>query len=605
MPDLRAIVQEAVRTRQFGPAEQTFLRIIRSDPANAEAWQWLGVCLRMQGRAPEAVQANQKAVQMRPRSVPALVELGLSLHQNHRIEDAMSAYQQALSIQPDNPVAMMHLGRAHLDQFNPTEAIRLLKESLKKQPANIDGQSLLAQAFLARGLPKESVKILRGVLQARPNNAPLMCMMAAALRLAGEDDEALSLLEQAGSIQPGLSGPIAGQAQILESRREYAKADALVAAAVRRGMRTPDIAEAFARQAKRTERQQEAIDFIHQTLESAGTSLQPYTRSMLLMNLGDLLETQKRFSEAFAAYKASNDLYPQTFTAEGHNSTINQLLEAYSADRFATLARSTCDSELPVYIVGMPRSGTSLVEQILASHPSVFGAGELNDLATMQLTAHRRFGFADRHPQNAGDFTTEILNQLANEELENLRGRADQTEGTSRTSPLLRVTDKMPGNYYNIGFAARLFPRTRVIYCRRHPMDNCLSCYTTALSPLHSYSNNLLNLAVAYRTHLRVMEHWKTLAPVPIMEVRYESLVENPEPIVRAMLEFLDLPWDGACMRHHETRRVVHTASMDQARKPIYRSSVARWKHYESELQPLREALGEVVDQWEAEQSRV
>ncbi len=599
MMDPRVILAQAAKTGDYSHAEHTFRSILSKNPRDLDTAQWLGVVLRLQGKTLDALALHEKVASARPQSVPAQVEYGLSLHQAGRVDSAVTAYQSALALQPQNPIALMHLGRAHLDLFNPGEAIRVFKEALKVQPANFEVMALLAQAYLSRGLPVEAVKLFRQLLGVRPGNARLMCSLAAALRLVGEDDEALGLLEKAAGIDPSLSGAIAGQVQLLESRKEYGRADALLDAALHRGLRSADIVEAFARQAKRTGRQDEAIAMLQPLV--ASDKVPPYVRSMLSIAMGELLESQKNYPAAFAAYRAGNELFPRTFSNEQLHGTIEKMLTMYSADKLRTYARSGSTSELPFYIVGMPRSGTSLVEQILASHPNVHGAGELNHIATMQLTAQRRFGLKEKHPLNAGEFTAKILDELAAEEIATLRGMASEAGFDKRGTELTRVTDKMPGNYHALGFISRLFPKTRVIYCRRHPMDNCLSCYTTSLSPLHSYANDPVNVAETYKQHLRLMAHWRAINVLPILEVRYESLVADPEPIVRQMLEFAGLSWDDACMRHHETQRVVHTASMDQARKPIYKSSVARWKRFEEFLGPMRQALGTVVDDWEAE----
>jgi hypothetical protein len=242
-------------------------------------------------------------------------------------------------------------------------------------------------------------------------------------------------------------------------------------------------------------------------------------------------------------------------------------------------------SELPVFIVGMPRSGTSLVEQILASHPSVMGAGELRDIGRCAERLKTRLNSTEDYPACLVELDQETASELAEQYLERLK---------SICTDEIRVTDKMPGNFLRLGLVAMLLPGARVIHCRRHPLDVCLSCYFQDFirrSGL-SYAFDLQNLGEYHTQYAKLMEHWRHVLPLRLLEVDYEQLVDEPEKMSRHLVEFCGLPWDPACLEYHKTQRNVWTASSWQVRQPIYTQSVGRWKHYETYLQPLKNALG-------------
>jgi hypothetical protein len=230
----------------------------------------------------------------------------------------------------------------------------------------------------------------------------------------------------------------------------------------------------------------------------------------------------------------------------------------------------------------MPRSGTTLVEQILSSHPAVYGAGELKDIGELANSLPGMIGTNKPFPQNIALLTRVHLDRLATTYLDRLRELSPDA---------LRVTDKMLGFIY-LGLIELILPGARVIHCVRDPQDTCLSAYFQDFSESHPYAYDLHNLGVYYSGYRRIMNNWKNvLINVRMMEVSYEELVRNQEAVSRRMIDFCDLPWDDRCLQFHENRRYVATASYDQVRQPMYRSSVGRWKNYERHLNKLKAAL--------------
>jgi sulfotransferase family protein len=248
-------------------------------------------------------------------------------------------------------------------------------------------------------------------------------------------------------------------------------------------------------------------------------------------------------------------------------------------------ASETATWEGPLFIVGMPRSGTSLVEQILASHPQVHGGGELDVMfkaATAAMQKLSRQGWAE-FPQYFNRLSLGTADELADIYLQPLIALNPAAQ---------RITDKMPLNFLHVGLIALLFPQSRVIHCRRDPMDTCLSCFMTDFAAGNEFSYDLTALGHFHRQQERLMAHWKSVLDLPIFDVNYEQLVSDPQPQTRRLLEFAGLSWNDKCLRFHENDRFVNTASNEQVRRPMYKSSVQRWKNYEKHLIPLQAALG-------------
>jgi len=246
------------------------------------------------------------------------------------------------------------------------------------------------------------------------------------------------------------------------------------------------------------------------------------------------------------------------------------------------MPRASVRSDRPVFIVGMPRSGTSLIEQILASHPQVFGAGELTDIVRLPLSLHTMLGTERKYPQCLSLLTQDRIDTFAQHYLDKL---------ASLSPDASRVIDKMPGNFMHLGFIELLFPDARIIHCMRDPLDTCLSCYFQDFSRSHPYSYDLENLGAFYNEYRKIMQHWRSVLSIPMYEIQYEELVADQEMKSRELVEFCGLEWDERCLNFHETKRYVGTASYDQVRQPMYKKSAGRWKNYENRIDVLKKSL--------------
>ncbi len=345
---------------------------------------------------------------------------------------------------------------------------------------------------------------------------------------------------------------------------------------------TADAALAYASICRHIGQCDDAIVMMERALSQETEAPGGYYSLMLHFELGRLLDAVGDYDRAFDYYRKGNALKGMIFLPEEYARHVDDVIATYSREFLAQAPRIDDTAARPLFIVGMPRSGTSLVEQILTSHQQIAGGGELKTMNDIVIGMPSQLGTALPYPQ--------CLSMLTVAGCESMRRRyLDQLAAISPDATY--VTDKMPANFKFLGLIALLFPGARIIHCVRDPLDTCLSCYFQHFSAGHDYTYDLGNLGSYYRQYQRLMAHWRTVLRLPMLEVRYEDLVGDQERVSRDLIAFCDLPWDERCLRFYETGRTVQTRSYDQVRQPLYQRSVGRWRHYDRFLAPLKRQL--------------
>ncbi|MGH8415114.1 MAG: sulfotransferase family protein, partial [Gammaproteobacteria bacterium] len=306
-------------------------------------------------------------------------------------------------------------------------------------------------------------------------------------------------------------------------------------------------------------------------------------------SLARILQDNGQYEHAFPCFTACKTarrkLVPYSHAEQTEK--LHAIRQLFDADYMQRMSAVGSDSDIPIFIIGMPRSGTTLLEQCLARHPAVRAGGEM---VLLHAALHRRLGEHYRSNLAGGlrDMDVSGYSELAQNLAEALRGKA----GSSQF-----LTDKMPSNFVLAGLLHVLFPRAPIIHCRRNALDTCVSCYTTLFRSAHGFADDLNDLGRYYRLYLEMMEHWRHLLPGDrFFELDYETLAIQPEPVIRRLLDFLNLPWHPKCLQFGETTGPIHTASVIQVRRPLYQSSIGRWRKYQSHLDSLRTALGDAAD---------
>jgi hypothetical protein len=474
-------------------------------------------------------------------------EAGDGLTAQGKFTLAKMRYAEAARLQPGQPHYRWLVALSEWSEGLHDEAGEHLQELVAANPEFAFGHSSLAEWYLFHGRVEPALDASAKSMALAPDNLGVRGARAKALMVAGQMDDAL----------------------------------AIVIETIDSGRVTPPMAELYANMAGRHGRVDHALALIQNLLAAGG--LPADMESSLRFALAGLFEHLGRYDEAFAQASDANGRLWQPFDCDAHERRIDERIAFFTPLRSRCLPKATYRSEKPVFVVGMPRSGTSLVEQILASHPEVHGAGELDLLHwTFMGTLKMLRANIDDYP----DCLTRIS--------------LDQVDGMAQIylEPLLamkpfasRIVDKMPLNFLNLGLISVLLPGARVIHCRRDPLATCVSCYMTGFAAGKEFKCNLTHLGRFYRQYERLMDHWKSVLDLPILDVQYEEMVADSEGQSRRMLDFVGLPWDERCAKFYETDRPCATASTGQVRRPIYQSSLERWRNYENHLGPLKAAL--------------
>ena len=589
-------------------------RAVQRDSRRPEFHYNLGMAYIGLRSRDEAIKCFRQAAALRPDYAEALLNLGNLLLNAGELDEAEACYRKAAKAAPDNPMVHNNLGSLFLARKAPEQAVTCFRKALNLKPDFAEAHNGLGSALYMRGQFDEAIGSFRAALGCNPGHAEVCnnlgnlyfdqdrlgdaeTFLRRAIELKPDYTQAHLTLarvfieqedfETALEIHDGLlaSSPAsdqawAGKANALDRMGRTQDAYDIVRNFAGDGPPPVDMMPLYANLASREHCQAEAAAEIEDMLVKSGQSDEQ--KRALHFTLGKLYDELGRFDEAFAHYEAGNRLRPSSFDPEKWQKYIERVIAFFSAERLAELPRADNISELPVFIVGMPRSGTSLVEQILSCHAKVHSAGELRDIGRLAIGLGLGFGKTDHGARSSPNLDQESVNAAANRYLDRLGKQAGDAT---------RLTDKMPLNFQHLGLIALLFPRARIIHCVRDPMDICLSCYFQNFSARNDFSFDLDYAGLYYRQYERLMAHWRKVLDLPMLEVRYEEHVAAPERICREMLDFLELDWDPACLQFHESRRFTKTKSKDQVRKPIYTSSSGRWRNYERHLVPLLEAL--------------
>lgn len=463
-----------------------------------------------------------------------------------KFEVASELYQRVLQSQPDNIIALHGLGLIALENAMPDVALELFGHALEFEPSNAAINKGLALAMTRLGRHVEAIKVYEMLAQREPDNGEVSGELARLLLLTGKPRDALTHFICAFRQNPDDPRNLHGLFQL-----DCASIDDSVIAQVEMMLENPRM-----------------------PLED---------RSSFYFALGSIHDKAGRYDEAFANYTVANMAKASKYDAREHETTVSGIIDNFTPDLFRKPEHAGNDSAQPVFIIGMPRSGTTLVEQILSTHPQVFAAGELDRIEKLANGLCPGVDSSNRYPDGTRGLERETLRQAAADYLEYIRGLGGENAS--------RLIDKMPVNFFYLGLIALLFPRAHIIHCRRHPLDVCLSCYFQNFAGNHAYANDLNNLAHYYQQYARLMAHWKKVLPVRFYTLDYERLVEQPEKITRELFSYLELDWNADCLDFYRGERLVKTASVAQVRQPLYRQSVDRWRHYEKYLTTLKNIL--------------
>ena len=461
------------------------------------------------------------------------------------------------------------------------EARLLGEEVLKVQRDNLQALHLLAIIAFDVAQYDEAAAFVRRCLAVRPRDASFNYRLGRVFAAQGKYDEAIVQFDKAERLMPGAVEAIAAKADVFERRGDRAGALAILQPMIDAGSTDEGIAVIRVRILESEGRLQEAVDLANGLLCRPPGDMQ--CRRLLLRQIGRVHDRLGNYREAFEAFSRAGADASIVFDPDEYAARIDDLIATFSRDNLRRLPRASNTSEIPVFIACMPRSGSTLVEQIIHAHPQAFGAGELNHISALVTNLAQRIESFQPYPSCLADFSKAKLDKEATAYLSVLKRLAPTA---------LRVTNKDVTNYLHLGVIALLFPKARIVHICRDRLDNGFACFMAALSSqMFPWVANLEHIGHAWRQYERLMDHWRTVLDLPILEVSYEDLVDDTEVQIRRIIDFCGLEWNDRCLRYWEVDRNVMTLSYDQVRRPIFKTAVKRYERYKEFLGPLNSSL--------------
>ncbi|MES2025223.1 MAG: sulfotransferase [Pseudomonadota bacterium] len=592
-------------------AEQAAQQAIKLNPDLVDAWNNLGIILQESGKLDASLECLQRVLNLKPDEATAHNNLANTYRRLNRLERAEEHYKKALELKPNyaeahsnmafllnsqgqfdlaaaaarhaieiNPQlidAYLNLAEVETTRLRHAEAFLWLDALIAFAPQHV--AALTARALLLKKMERNEDALIcaRQALVVAPDNANAHNTLGLVLQALGLHDEALAAFDQAAM----LPGSVAEE--VLVSRAslfmESGRVEDAIAAFDQTLLTFPGSIRVMTSRNDTKTYQSNDPDIA--TMEASlmqADSLPLMDRMAVHFSLGKAYLDTRNADRAFHHLDAGNRLKRSTFTYDA--SVTQQWMEhiatTLDADFLAQHTGASAASELPVFIIGMPRSGTTLVEQILASHPHIHGAGELSAL---RLAIEKVGAF----PESITNLSSDAWAQIGHDYLAHITPLANGKK---------RLVDKMPSNFFYAGLIPLILPGARIIHCRRDPVDTCLSCYSKHFVGEQLFSYDQTELGQFHLAYQALMDHWRQVLPVDrFIEVDYEAVVDDLEGEAKRLIDFVGMPWDDACLDFHKTRRVVRTASVNQVRQPIYKTSKGRWKRNAAHLGPLLAAL--------------
>jgi tetratricopeptide (TPR) repeat protein len=532
----------------------------------------LANALRHLGRLPEAAASSRRAIALNPTLGEAHNNLGLALAAQGQFEDAAESYERALALDAGYVDALNNLGNALRDLGQRRKCLAVYARAIGLDPTRAESHCNLGNVLLELRRIDEAAASYRHALALKPDYGAAHLSLSMGLRMLGQSTAAEASCRAALVLDPNYVEALSLLGELHADRGQFSEAQELFQRAITLDPQFPFAFFSIAMHRKMTSEDGGWLQGVGALLAKR---LPLRYEISLRYALGKYFDDLKQYDHAFDNYRQANELTKRNglvYDAARLTQHVDRIIQSFEATSMRVAEAGGHPSERPVFIVGMPRSGTSLTEQILASHPGVFGAGELSfwDGAFSSYEAAGLEGHQGAH----------LIPRMAAEYLEHL---------SQLSSGALRVVDKMPPNFMNLGLIHSAFPRARIIHMQRHPIDTCLSIYFQYFLNTHPYANDLDSLAHYYGEYLKIMDHWRAVIPgSALLEISYEALIEDQEGWSRRMVDFVGLPWDPKCLDFYRTDRVVITASKWQVRQKIHASSAGRWKNYEKHVGPLQ-----------------
>ncbi|MEP5766209.1 MAG: sulfotransferase [Halieaceae bacterium] len=611
-----------LKQNRFDKAEHYLRQTIALAPSFAKPHEDLGILLLDQDRADEAVTLLEQAAHLDPRSETALFNLGKArikigkgkeadeafeaafalsptrklladaarLHADGNYEDAERKYREVLNKEPDNVNALRMLAMIAAAAQHVEDAERLLRKVIKLAPDYFTAQIDLGRIYKEQDRYEEAMACFRKAIELEPNNAKPWFLLAGTLAPAALTVEATEAYKRCLEIRPDHAGALLGLGHTLKT---IGKQEEGIAAYRRCIDLKPDNGETYWSLAnlKTFRFTDEELAQMEQRL-AAGEINHDSSEVNFMFALAKAYEDREDYDTAWHWYETGNNKQRGLVSYDPVHSQVTNdaILEVFDDELLQRLAGQGCDDPAPIFVLGLPRSGSTLIEQILASHSMVEGTSELPYLARVAASLNHNRADGINYPEAVRELAGSNLVQLGQDYLS--YAQMHRVEGKPR------FIDKMPNNFPNVGLLHLILPNAKIIDARRHPLDTCLGNFRQLFAKGQNFTYDLTEIGEYYLEYQRLMDAWHERLPGQVLTVQYEDNVADFENQVRRILEFCELPWEDACLRFYDTDRPIRTASSEQVRQPIYSDSLNYWKRYEDKLGELIEVLEPIRGQY-------
>lgn len=471
------------------------------------------------------------------------------------------------------------------------EAEQACKEVLATHPKDFHARGLLSQVYSIRGMFDEALVEILQALRIKPRQAELLVLHGEILMHRGRYRNALVQFDKALKYKPGYEGALSSKANTYLRMGKPEKARQAIEKEGALSRKSLPLGTMHARVLIKCDQAGDAVELL-EGFQPLNPRESNEWQCSFWHALGDAHQKLKQWDEACKAYDAGNLVHSKLGATIDQRTPEYELLQTtFTAETVRSLPRSKIDSSPYIFIVGMPRCGSTLTEQIIDSHPGAHGIGESNRMPELAAGIQARFNLEDPYPGCVSALDADQLQELADDYIEFVRIKSEDAT---------HIVDKQLGNIQHLGLIQSILPEARIIHCRRHPMDQGLSCWTKKMPASMSHLDNFDSIGRFWRLNDDLWEHWKQALSLQMIEIRYEDLVQDTEGMARKIIDFCGLDWDPTCLRFWENKRTILTHSSDQVRQPIYDTAKGRHVAWGDLLDPLREALGDSIQKYEA-----
>jgi tetratricopeptide (TPR) repeat protein len=618
---LRMLGHALMKQARYPEAEQIVRQALALKPDFPHLHEDLGSLLGMQQRFEEAVQSLERAIQLEPRLPLARRKLGEALAALGRGAEADEAFKDYIEQDPDKSKVAVAL--EHLRSGRTTEAIETLRKALRENPDNVDAMRCLAQAYVRN---KEHLgdaeALLRRATTLAPDYAAVWLLLGGLLHDAGRHHDSVEIFHRVTDIEPGnpagwtaLANAYSHSGDVERSRDAYERAIALDArlpgaqmglghvlktlgdqAGALRAYRAaiaakPGFGEVYWSMANLKVFRFEDAEIAAMEEQLARGDLADSPEIHFRFALAKAHEDKGDYDSAWHYYDTGNRKQrPLVFhDPVAFEARHEEIVEVFDREFLERHTGKGYESAAPIFIVGLPRSGSTLIEQILASHSQVEGTEELPTLSRLATSIGRYRRDRKQYPFTVRD--------LGGREFRALGRQYVEEASKYRTTDRPHFTDKLPNNFSHVGLIHLILPNAKIINARRHPLDSCLGAYKQLFGKGQDFTYDMTELAVYYRKYHETMRHWHEALPDKVLDIHYEETVTGLETQVRRILAHCGLPFEDNCVRFHDTARPVKTASSEQVRQPIYKQALGYWRHYEKHLGEWQQELGDILQE--------